>query len=75
MESDGESWGMRRKATDKMTESSAAVQMVAESGEARRRELDHVGSGVEKYGETMSHTLNTYHRVSYILSDSTLDSA
>lgn len=48
--------------------SSTAVQTVAESGEVRRREFDHVGSGVVKYGATISHTLKTWIRVSSTLS-------
>ena len=47
-DNEGESWGIRSKATERMMASSTTVHIVAESGEVRRRELDHVGSGVVK---------------------------
>ena len=62
MDNEGESCGMRRKATERMMASSAPVHVMAERGEVSRREFDHVGSGVVKYGARMSHTLKTYVR-------------
>lgn len=48
IDSEGESCGIRNRATERIMASSVTVHIVADSGEVRRREFDHVGSGVVK---------------------------
>jgi hypothetical protein len=63
IDSEGDNCGIRRKPTERMMRSSNIVHAAAEYGPAKRSEFDHVGSGFEKYGARISHTLKICHQL------------
>lgn len=65
IDSEGDSWGIRSRPTDKMMPNSAIVHAVADIGPARRSEFDHDGSGFVRYGARISHTLKTFISATY----------